>query len=368
MPLSWIALNSVKGLGPVRIGELLKQFSSPEAVFDTEVSVLRNMNIIPQSCVEEIQNRDNLFACAQAQLNKAREEGVEVLTLKDPRYPIYLKEIFAPPPVLFAKGDISVLNLHAVAVVGTRTPSPYGKGVATALCSDIASRGLVIVSGMAKGVDTLAHRAALHSGAKTVAVLGSGIDIIYPRSNVELSEEIVRDGVLISEFPLGTAPEAFNFPRRNRIISGLAAGTVVVEAGARSGSLITAKYATDQNREVFAVPGPITSPLSEGTFDLLKSGAIPVRNALDIVESIRFISGEKQLNSFSAREKSFDTRTFLSDPEKLLYETLSFNPVRIDEIAERLNKGAAELFDGLLNLELKGLIRQIGGQQYVRVI
>ena len=369
MPIAWIALNSVKGLGPVRIGELLNIFGSPEEIFKAGDHTLKNSGLVPDSCIARLRE-EKLFSFAQEQLQRAHKENVTVLTLHDSRYPVYLKEIFAPPPVIFVKGDFSVLQRDSIAVVGTRVPTEYGKTVARSLGSDIARKGLVIVSGMAKGIDSIAHKASMAARGKTIAVLGCGIDIIYPSSNTALSEQIVENGALISEFPMGTAPEAYNFPRRNRIISGLSAGTVVVEAGIRSGSLITANYALNQNREVFAVPGPITSSSSQGTFNLIKHGAVPVHSARDILENIRFISGKELTGGEhnSASESTPAMRELLSDSEKTVLDALSCNPVRIDQIAEKLNQTAAELFDRLLNMELKGLIRQIGGQQYIRVV
>ncbi len=369
MPIAWIALNSVKGLGPVRIGELLKYFGSPEEIFKAGDQILRKSGLLPESCLETLRD-GKLFSFAQEQIQKAHKEDVTVLTLHDSRYPVYLKEIFAPPPVIFVKGDFSVLHRDSIAVVGTRLPTEYGKQVARSLSTEIARKGLVIVSGMAKGIDTIAHKAAMDIGGKTIAVLGCGIDIVYPSSNRGLSEQIVKNGALLSEFPMGTAPEAYNFPRRNRIISGLSAGTVVVEAGLRSGSLITANYALNQNREVFAVPGPITSASSQGTFNLIKHGAVPVHCARDIVENIRFISGTPLTggaNSLTS-ESTPPIKEILSDWEKSLLDTLSCNPVRIDQIAEKLDTAAGELFDKLLNMELKGLIRQVGGQQYIKIL
>ena len=367
MPISWIALNSAKGLGPVRIGELLKHFGSPDKVFQTPPDLLRKKRLIPEECILALQKKE-LLEQAEKQFELAKQSGVSVLTLADPLYPVYLKEIFAPPPVIFAKGDLSVLTQNSFAVVGTRTPSGYGKQIASSITADLAKRGLVIVSGLAKGIDTLAHQAALDSGNKTIAVLGCGIDKTYPASNKELSKRICDSGVVITEFPMGTNPEAFNFPRRNRIISGLSAGVLVVEAGKKSGSLITAHYALNQGREVFAVPGPVTSYLSKGTFNLIKQGATPVCCVEDIMDNLSLISAGNLLNNFGKTHTDDTKQQLLNESEKIILDTLSFSPVRIDEITEKLGKAASELFDALLSLELKGFIQQISGQKYVRVV
>ncbi|MFP4164640.1 MAG: DNA-processing protein DprA [Chitinispirillaceae bacterium] len=366
---SWIALNSISGLGPVRIGQLLEHFGSPEEVFRTSPDLLRKQGLIPESCLQRLKD-DSLFPNACKQLEKCRKSGVQILTLDHDQYPMYLKEIFAPPPVLYVKGDLSVFKKHAFAVVGTRSPTSYGKQVARKLAGDISTE-LVIVSGLAKGIDTAAHESCLEKRGKTVAVLGCGIDRIYPRDNEELAERICSNGTLVSEFPLGAAPEAFNFPRRNRIISGLSSGVLVVEAGAKSGALITAHYALQQGREVFAVPGPINSPMSIGTFNLLKQGAVPVSSAQDIMENISGISAKpllEPLNETDSFTPETDPAAVLSSEEQQILNTLSEEPIRIDELSERSGVAVSELFTLLLNLELKGFVDQICGQQFRRVL
>lgn len=365
MPLAWIALNSVKGLGPVKIKQLIDHFGSAEAVFKSSPAELRRGGAIPESCVSQIFDNE-LFPAAEEQLSLARNEGVSVLTLASKNYPPYLKEIFAPPPVLFVKGDVSVFEQHAVGVVGTRHPTPYGRGVARTMVKELVEQGLVIVSGLALGIDAEAHHACIEAGGRTIAVLGCGIDRLYPKSNTALAEKIFENGAVVSEFPMATPPESFNFPRRNRIISGLAAGVLLVEGGERSGGLITAHYAVQQGRDVFAVPGPITSAMSSGPFNLIKEGAIPARSGREVAEALSFIENPLLKTSIAALPLMIVPVSLLSQNEKKVYDQLTGTPQRIDEIAEAIDCTVMQLFDVLLNLELKGLARQQSGQCYVR--
>jgi DNA processing protein len=362
MPLHWIALNAVRGLGPVRIKQLLERYGEPEAVFNQPPSKLVEQGIVSESIASQL-GEPSLFRFAQEQLNWAERLKVSVITYNDSSYPSCLKEIFAPPPIIYVKGRIEVLQRHAMAVVGTRVPTVYGKKVTESICTELVERRLVIVSGLARGIDTCAHQSCISHKGETVAVLGCGLDRCYPSENRELSEKIVENGVLLSEFPLGTPPEAYNFPRRNRIISGLSSAVLVVEAGVKSGSLITAHYALQQGREVFAVPGPISSPLSMGTFNLIKNGAVPARSGHEIAQSLKVttLSLENQTGCPSA---GFSME-LLQDSEKDVFEQLSTIPVRIDDLSTRTGIPVAALYPLLLNLELKGFIRQLSGQLYV---
>jgi DNA processing protein len=366
MPLiEWIALNAVNGLGPVRIKHLLEQYDTPEAVFKLPASELRRSGLVPEECIEEILGK-SLFSYAEKEAEETGKNGIRILTLSDKEYPPYLREIFAPPPVLYVKGDMTVFSLHAVAVVGTRTPTLYGKNVTPALVKELLQHGLAIISGLASGVDVVAHRAAVENHGRTVAVLGSGIDHPYSNRNPSLNEKIMSTGAIVSEFPLGTSPAPFNFPRRNRIISGLAAGTLVIEGNEKSGALITANYALQQGRDVFAVPGPITSVQSRGTFNLIKQGAIPARSGHEIAATLSLIE-----NPHCRSQGSTPTLPvlldLLSEPEREIFNRLSGTPKRIDELAGAVGKPVMELFAVLLDLELKGLVRQISGQQFVRL-
>ena len=366
MPLEWIALNSINGLGPVRIQRLIERYGSAAGVFRRPLSELVQSGLVPEACSAELSDK-TILAKAEEQRAKAEKEHVTVLTLASPEYPPYLKEIFGPPPVIFVRGDCSVFSLHAVAVVGTRHPTLYGKNSAVSITRELVERGLVIVSGLAMGIDTYAHQTCVEQKGRTVAVLGCGIDQIVSNSNLALVKKICdTGGAVVSEFPLGTPPEPFRFPRRNRIISGLSAGVLVVEGGERSGSLITAHYALQQGRDVFAVPGPISSRLSTGTFNLIREGAIPARSGREIAEALSLIDHPNLRAAAAAGTVVSAPLGLLSETEQAVYDALSDAPRRVDEIAETCGRPVMELFDLLLNLELKGLARQISGGRYIR--
>jgi DNA processing protein len=364
MSHAWIALNAVNGLGAVRFSKLLERFGSPEAVFTIPSEQLIQEGLLSPAIAAELHD-PALQENARRQQLKAEQMGVRVLTLKDKEYPSYLREIYAPPPVLFVRGNLSAFSYHAVAIVGSRSPTLYGKQATALITRELIQHKFVVVSGLARGIDTVAHETALEHGGSTIAVLGCGIDTIYPRINSVLAEKICTTGLLVSEFPIETAPEAFNFPRRNRIISGCSAAVVVVEAGEKSGSLITARYALQQGREVCAVPGPITSPLSRGTFNLIKEGATPVRSGHELAESLKVIT----LSENTLAQKSHDelTESIFTEEERHVYNALSDEPMRIDAIADAQCKPITDLFVVLLNLELKGLVQQCSGQQFMRI-
>jgi DNA processing protein len=362
----FIALNSIDGLGPVRIRRLLDAFGTPQAVFAAPLSLLLDKKLLPASSAGEFGRKDELLDNARKQIEDCDKGGITVLIQEDEDYPVYLKEIFAPPPVLYVKGGLPVLRSHAIAVVGTRNPTPYGINCARALTDELCG-SLVIASGLARGIDTAAHERCLERGGKTVAVLGCGIDRVYPSENEALAERICENGALVSEFPPGTIPEAYNFPRRNRVISGLSCGVVVVEAGEKSGALITADYALQQNRAVFAVPGPITSPASAGTFRLIKDGAVPVRSSKDIFEHISEITFAPLIAAPPAKIRS-EPPPALARDELAVWDALSGTPARVDSIAEASGLEIPQILGILLSLELKGFITQTGGQQFKRVL
>jgi DNA processing protein len=363
MTLYWVALNSIRGLGPVKISRLIELFHQPDLIFKESSNTLLKTGILNNQCCQQIQHPQTIHD-AEVLINETGKAGISIISLADKHYPQYLKEIFAPPPVLFVKGNLSVFKKHAVSIVGTRTPTQYGKTATLQIVKGLVDSNLTIVSGMARGIDTIAHESTLSMNGSTIAVLGCGIDVVYPKSNHDLWERIGEKGVLVSEFNPGTPPEAYNFPRRNRIISGLSAATIVVEAGERSGSLITADYALQQGREVFAVPGPITSPLSSGTFKLLRDGAVPARSGLEIAESLSMVTlSTLKRASVSAPQK---IQISLPENEQNIYRFISDQPLRIDELLEISGCTLNETFGILLNLELKGLIKQINGQHYIR--
>ncbi len=282
--LYWIALRMVHGLGTRTAGKLLQRFRTPQTIFRssrTELEAAGVSGAVAQSIVSGV-----AFEDAAAQQEKMLEAGAELVTFGDPRYPQLLREIFDPPVVLFARGRVDLLSSIAVGVVGTRRPTPYGLAVSERLSADLAHAGLTIVSGMARGVDSAAHKGALSAGGFTVAVFGSGVDTIYPSENRKLAADIVAKGLIVSEFPMGATAFPQNFPIRNRIISGLSVGVLVVEGAQYSGSAITAKLAMDQGREVFAVPGNITSKASWGPNLLIKQGAKLVQDWNDVVAEL----------------------------------------------------------------------------------
>ncbi|MFP4417620.1 MAG: DNA-processing protein DprA [Fibrobacterota bacterium] len=362
MPLHWIALNAVRGLGPVRIKHLLEIFGTPEKIFDQSATALSRQAGISEAIASQIKNQD-LLRIAEDQLRLAQKHGVEVITLDNKLYPGLLREIFAPPPVLYAKGRLDCFDSPSIAVVGTRRPSSYGFQAAGQLVTELVRMHITIVSGLALGIDTCAHQKCVDNEAPTIAVLGCGIDRVYPSTNRALADRIVEKGVILSEFSLGTAPEAFNFPRRNRIISGLSSGTLVVEAGQKSGALITADYANQQGRDVYVVPGSIFSERSAGTHALLKNGAIPVRSAQDIVENMTTLSLK---NPPAGCALSSKVEELLNESETAIVQELTADGVRLDQLSEATGKSINALMDTLLNLELRGFIRQLPGQLFVR--
>ncbi|MCX7726595.1 MAG: DNA-processing protein DprA [Chitinispirillaceae bacterium] len=370
MCISWIALSLVKGLGPATFKRIIEKYRDPEIFFEYFIDAQRE-GIISEEIATEIKASKNLlFKKAEEQKIVAEKKKIKIISLCEPSYPFSLKEIFAPPPLLYVKGDISVLLNYGAAVVGTRNPTLYGRKATEAITEELVESNLVVVSGLAMGIDTIAHETTLRNGGKTVAVLGSGLDNIYPKFNERLAERIAEAGCVISEFPFGTFPEAFNFPRRNRIISGCSAAVVVVEDGERSGSLITAKYALQQGREVYAVPGSIFSPQSRGTFNLIKEGAIPISSGRELAEDIRVITNRVLLKEEvkNKEEKNIRENINFTEEEIIILDILSKDkPTHIDEIAEQKGIAVPDLFVTLLNLELKGMIQQCGGQHFVKV-
>lgn len=294
------------------------------------------------------------------ELEGVTSAGVRVVTWHDADYPSRLGEIYDKPPVLYVKGELPSDRDRLVAVVGTRKPTAYGRQVAHQLSSELARAGVTIVSGLARGIDGIAHRAALEAGQRTVAVLGSGVDVIYPREHTSLAEQIVANGAIISEHPMGTRPNAQNFPRRNRIISGMTLGTVVVEAPEGSGALLTASHAIEQDREVFAVPGNIFSPSSQGTNRLIRdSSAKLVSSVEDILEELNLstVTHQLELAAFFPEDEA----------EAAVLKFVSFDPVHIDEITRNSALAASTVSSALTMMELKGLVKQVGGMNYMRL-
>jgi DNA processing protein len=292
-------------------------------------------------------------------LQSVAEKEIRIFTINDPDYPRRLKEINQPPPVLYVKGSINVEDEWAVAVVGTRRVTPYGRQVANEIALFLAQNGITIVSGLARGVDAIAHQAALKAGGRTIAVLGSGVDVVYPPEHSRMAAEIIKQGALVSDYAPGTKPDGINFPPRNRIISGLSLATIVVEAGETSGALITAEFAVEQGKEVFAVPGSILTPQSEGTNRLIEQGARPLLKMSEILEV---------LNLEKIPEKQDTRKQFPLDPvEAKILAALSPDPTHVDEVCRQSGMAISEVTAMLTMLELKGMVAQVGGMNYVAV-
>jgi DNA processing protein len=358
---SWLALFTVPTVGPVRFTSLVKHFGSPEKALsasEKELSELPDIGTVVASNIKSKVAWDK----AEEQLKLVEKNQVEVVTFKDENYPEDLKSIYDPPPFLFVKGEIKKEDRNAVAIVGCRSASVYGKRITERIGRELAKNGVTVVSGLARGIDSIAHLSVLKEGGRTLAVFGSGLDVIYPPENKKLTEEIVSSGAIISEFFLGTKPEAPNFPRRNRLISGLSLGVVIVEAGAKSGALLTAGCALEQNREVFAIPGNLDSKNSEGTNALIKQGAKLVTRVEDILEELKItLRGDK-----SSAVQTKQDLSGLSETEQNIYKFISDEPSHIDKIASQASVGVPQALSSLLSLELKGWVKQLSGKMFVR--
>jgi DNA processing protein len=359
----WMALYLVPGLGNIAFKNLLAYFGNPEAVFKANLSELAEVEGIRKEAARGIVNRE-FITDPEKELRKAEECNVRIVTYADPSYPVILREIYDPPMLLYIKGKEIPANKVFMAVVGSRNASHYGLRAAENIGEGLATCGIGVVSGLAKGIDSASHRGCLRGKGFTIAVMGTGIDVIYPRSNRKLFNQVKESGAVISEFPLGSPPEPRNFPIRNRIISGLSKGVVVVEATRKSGSLITASLALDQGREVFAVPGSIESFKSRGAHFLIKQGARLVENSDDI-------TGELGLKQMSFQASGFQKKGSKAPPdmdasERKIYEIIEGYPLHIDEIVRLGDLNAGEVLGILMRMELKGLVRQLPGKMFVR--
>lgn len=353
--LYWVAFSLVKGIGAVRFRRLLDEFGTLENAWQASPAALEKAGLSQQLVQNLIKIRSEVRLNQYAERLKAL--GIDVLTWQDEGYPRRLIEIDQPPPVLYVRGEIKQQDEVAVAVVGTRRVTRYGTQVTQEIAGALAQNGVCVVSGMARGVDALAHSAAMEAGGRTIAVLGSGLDQIYPPEHRTLAERIVRQGALISDYPPGTKPDATNFPPRNRIISGLSLAVVVVEAGEKSGALITASFAADQGRDVFAVPGNIKSPQSAGTNRLIQKGAFPFVTVEDLLEVLDITVLHQQ----QAARKILPT-----DPmEAQIYDVLQEQPLHVDEISRLAKLPVAQVTSTLTLMELKGLAKAVGGMSYV---
>ncbi len=359
----WVALSLIPGVGSVLFKRLLDQFVSPEAVFKAPLAELLRVEGVGEKVARAIQKGADR-AQVDREMRLLREAGGTVLTFRDALYPGRLRQIYDPPPLLYVRGELKEADDLALSIVGSRRTSPYGRVITERMSQEIVRRGVTIVSGMARGIDSLAHWGAISGGGRTIAVLGCGIDIIYPPENRNLFGKIIEHGAILSEFPMGSPPEAIHFPRRNRIISGLSLGVVVVQANARSGSLITAQYALEQGREVFAIPGNVGAEGSLGTNRLIREGAKLVESSEDILEEIvpQWQRGKE------ASSKPPSPEDVLPEQERSVYQLLSEVPLHIDLVIQRSHFDPGKVSSLLLNLELKGLVCQWPGKCFTKKI
>jgi len=360
--LGYLNLALVKGIGPQTASALVERFGSIEAVMRASRAELARVPRVGPKLAAEIVNVRASDA-ASREIGLAEETGVHLLSIESPEYPEGLKYLHDPPIMLYMKGEWTREDLLAFAIVGSRRCSYYGRSQAERLAAALAMRGITVVSGLAAGIDSAAHRACLKAGGRTIAVLGSGLARIYPKHNVPLAEEVCEQGAIISEFPMRAAPEATNFPRRNRLISGLSLGVIIVEAGRRSGALITANWALEQGKEVFAVPGEAGSHLSKGTNQLIRTGAKLVEGVEDVLEEFPDIQ-EKLSGGDTMAEEGTPLR--ITGEERKVWNALGRKPVNIEDVITASGMSPQNVNSALMMLELKGLVRQLAGKMFVR--
>lgn len=355
-----LALNEIDDIGSISIKKLLHKFGSFKKIFEAEIEEITSLSGIKHETAKAIKNFKG-WNKVDSLIENCQKNNIKIYTINDEKYPGLLKEIYSPPPILFCKGELQQADYFGIAVVGSRKMTDYGRRITEKLSSELASCGITVVSGLARGIDSVAHNAALSSGGRTVAVLGSGLNNIYPPENKALAQKIAESGAVLSEFYPYETPKRENFPRRNRIISGMTIGTLVTEADIRSGALITASFALEQGREVFAVPGNITSKNSEGTNYLIKNGAKLVQKVEDILEEIgQFIPSLKELTHKQIESKIVE----LNGEEKTIFDAVE-NPVSLDEIILKTGINTSRVLEALLMLEIKGLVIKSEGK-YVR--
>ena len=358
--LSWIGLSSIPGVGRITFRKLVDNFGSAASALSASRDELMQHGGLSEKVAGEIRNFP-WKERAEAELGKAAAAAVAIVTVQDPAFPEPLKKTPDPPLFLYVRGTLLPQDGNAIALVGTRTPTYYGLAVTKHMAHDLASRGITVVSGLARGIDTQAHKGALAAKGRTIAVLGCGIDIAYPPENRGLMEEIARSGAVITENPFGTRPESGYFPARNRIISGLSAGTVIIEAAEDSGSLITADYTRKHERMLFAVPGNISSPASRGTNSLIKQGARLVETAEDVLRGLNSLYKGRNLGPALS-----PPLPQLTDEERSVFDALSGEPKHIDVIMGAQGTAPGRLSGLLTTLELKGLVKQLPGKYFVR--
>jgi DNA processing protein len=361
--LGWLALSLAPGIGGKTFHLLLRRFGSPDRVFTSHHKDLEEIPGLKGRTIEAIKS-SALKETAEREMSRLRTLGIQIIPWGTEKYPQYLTNISDPPPLIYVRGALLPEDERAVSVVGSRQASAYGLSVCKKICTELAWQGWTVVSGMARGIDSAAHRGALEGGGRTLAVWGTGLDVVYPPENLALSKDIASSGAILSEFPLGTPPEPGNFPVRNRIISGLSLGVTVVEATVKSGSLITARMALDQDRQVFAVPGAVGRPGVEGPHRLIKEGAKLVESAEDIIEELLPMVDRTLHRKIEGLPLSRQPE--LNEKERQLWDLLGMDPLHIDAIASAVDLALAETAELLLRLEIKGLVKQLPGTFFVR--
>ncbi|MFZ5863565.1 MAG: DNA-processing protein DprA [Nitrospirota bacterium] len=358
---STLALTRVPGVGSVTFRALVAALGDAETVFRASPAALTSVPGCPRHVADAVRAFDE-WAWVDAELGRFADVGGRLLVVGSPDYPVHLGRIHDPPPVLYALGDLAAAERRVIAVVGSRRATPYGAATAARLARELAGAGFTVVSGMARGIDAAAHQGAMTGGGRTVAVLGCGVDVAYPPEMRALKEQVKAHGAVLSELPLGAPPDAHHFPTRNRIISGMSLGVLVVEATAESGSLITARLALEQGREVFAVPGNVGTATSAGTNQLIKAGATLVETVEDILSHVAGQLGPQVPRAASVASIAID----LTDDESRVVDLLSWEPSHVDELTARSRLAPDRLAEVLLGLELKGAARQVPGHCYIR--
>ena len=351
----WIGFNQVQGIGATRLRGLLNHFGDLETAWHATANDLQQSGLDKRSLANLLKLRDGLDL--DVEIRKMERLGVQAVTWDDPDYPRNLRQVYSPPPLLYVRGSLEKRDEWAVAIVGTRQASAYGKEAARSFSAGLARVGVTVVSGLARGIDAEAHRACLDAGGRTMAVLGCGVDVIYPQQHVRLAAEIVEHGALLSEYPLGTQPQAVNFPPRNRIISGMSLGAIVVEADSSSGALITAGFAAEQGREVFAVPGSIFAKSSRGANRLIQRGAKLVTTVTDVLEELNLTMVSQQAQAQAVLPEN--------ETEAVLLQHISAEPLHVDDLRRAVSLPIAQVSSTLALMELKGMVRQVGGMHYV---
>jgi DNA processing protein len=353
----WIGFNLIKGIGAVRMQALLRHFGDLQAAWKAAPIELARAGLSRKVIERILQARQNVDL--EKLWEKIESQGIKILTWEDETYPQRLKEIEQPPPVLYIRGDYLPDDLYAVAIVGTRRVTPYGRQITEELSAYLATHGITVISGLARGVDAIAHQTALRAGGRTIGVLGSGVDKIYPPEHRGLAEKMMTQGAIVSDYAPGTPPDAANFPPRNRIVSGLSLAVVVIEAGETSGALITAEFAAEQGREVFAVPGSILAPQSKGTNKLIQNGALPLLSVNDLMQALDLT----RMGEHKAARKAIPS----DETEARLMNVLGEEPLHVDEIRNQTELPIEKVSATLALMELKGMVRQVGGMNYVAV-